>query len=113
MEREFTGECRACGETGHRRADCPSKPPSVCKLCKESGEHQISAFTRDIESLTKPGHIASECSANRMFAEFSSLGIQEMTAEEAWKLIEAADKEKDVDDIKKARHTIVSSRKHN
>jgi len=51
------------------------------------------------------GHVASECSVNRMFANFADLGITEMTAEDAWKLMEEADKEKDVDDIKKVSLT--------
>ena len=40
-----------------------------------------------------------------MFANFADLGITEMTAEDAWKLMEEADKEKDVDDIKKVSLT--------
>ncbi|KAF7193092.1 hypothetical protein HII31_05579 [Pseudocercospora fuligena] len=37
-----------------------------------------------------------------MHAMFKALGIQDASAEEAWAAVEAADKEKDVDDIKKS-----------
>lgn len=55
--------------------------------------------------LIPSGHVASDCSVNRMFANFAALGITEMSAEDAWKVMEQADKEKDVDDIKKVRLT--------
>lgn len=78
VEREFTGECRNCGEVGHRVADCPTKPAAKCKACGEEG------------------HAASECGKNRI-----TIGVQDLSLEEAWKAVEDADKEKDVDDIKK------------
>ncbi|RMY53943.1 hypothetical protein D0865_04985, partial [Hortaea werneckii] len=84
VEREFTGECNFCGQPGHRRVDCPNKPAETCKVCRQEG------------------HIAANCTANRMFAEFQNLGIQDMSAEEAWKMLQEADKDKDVIDIKKA-----------
>ncbi|KAK4626220.1 DNA-binding protein HEXBP [Fulvia fulva] len=84
VEREFTGTCRVCEQVGHRAAECPEKPPTVCKLCK--GE----------------GHIATECTINRATSMFQALGIQDMPAEEAWAALEAADKEKEIEDIKKA-----------
>ncbi|KAI6883293.1 hypothetical protein KC360_g5564 [Hortaea werneckii] len=84
VEREFTGECNFCGQPGHRRVDCPNKPAETCKICKQEG------------------HIAANCTANRMFAEFQNLGIQDMSAEDAWKMLQEADKDKDVIDIKKA-----------
>lgn len=36
-----------------------------------------------------------------MFAAFKDMAIKEMPVEDAWKMIEEADKDKDVDDIKK------------
>lgn len=44
-----------------------------------------------------------------MHAMFKAMGIQDASAEEAWAAVEAADKEKDVDDIKKVRTLIVFS----
>lgn len=82
VERAFTGDCRICGEPGHRGADCPSKPPDLCKVCKQEG------------------HMAAECSANRLFANFGKLSVQDLSVEEAWKMLEVADAAKDVDDIK-------------
>ncbi|KAI6955373.1 hypothetical protein KC321_g15795, partial [Hortaea werneckii] len=76
VEREFTGECNFCGQPGHRRVDCPNKPAETCKICKQE--------------------------ANRMFAAFQNLGIQDMSAEDAWKMLQEADKDKDVIDIKRA-----------
>lgn len=38
---------------------------------------------------------------NRIFANFADLNIEDISAEDAWKLLEAADKDRDVDDIKK------------
>lgn len=35
-----------------------------------------------------------------MIASFAEMGVKEMSAEDAWKLIEDADKDKDVHDIK-------------
>ncbi|KAI7574770.1 hypothetical protein KC343_g22944, partial [Hortaea werneckii] len=84
VEREFTGECNFCGQPGHRRVDCPNKPAETCKICKQEG------------------HVAANCTANRMFAEFQNLGIQDMSAEAAWKMLQEADKDKDVIDIKRA-----------
>lgn len=46
-----------------------------------------------------------------MFAEFQNLGIQDMSAEKAWKMLQEADKDKDVIDIKKVSCTLPESRK--
>ena len=45
------------------------------------------------------GHIATECSANRLFAAYKV--DTELTAEEAWAALKKADDDKDVDEIKK------------
>ncbi|KAK3678971.1 hypothetical protein LTR78_001424 [Recurvomyces mirabilis] len=87
VEREFTGTCNACGEVGHRRSACPSAPAQKCNVCKEEG------------------HMAADCSFNRMHAHYTDMGIKEVTAEEAWSMLESADKEKDISDIKHAMLT--------
>lgn len=89
VEREFTGECRSCGEVGHRRADCPTAPAQKCRVCDEEG------------------HVAADCTVNRMHAMFKKLGVQDMTAEQAWIAVEAADKDKDVEDIKLVCQTVL------
>ncbi|SMR43876.1 unnamed protein product [Zymoseptoria tritici ST99CH_3D1] len=81
IEREFTGECRTCGTAGHRASDCPNK---ICAACK--GE----------------GHSAENCEVNRMHAMFADMKIEEVSSDEAWNNVVAADKEKDVDDIRRA-----------
>lgn len=48
------------------------------------------------------GHGIAECTANRIFHNFANLGIKDLSAQEAWEDIVTADKDKDVDDMKKA-----------
>lgn len=36
--RVFTGTCRICNEQGHPAAECPERPPDVCKNCQQEGE---------------------------------------------------------------------------
>ncbi|KAK3707830.1 hypothetical protein LTR37_011832 [Vermiconidia calcicola] len=79
VEREFTGTCRVCEQAGHRAADCPSAPPQICKVCFQEG------------------HKGTECAANRL-----TVGLQELSVEDAWKMLEDADKDREVDSIKKA-----------
>ncbi|KAK5168181.1 uncharacterized protein LTR77_006749 [Saxophila tyrrhenica] len=78
-EREFTGDCRVCGMPGHRAAECPTKPPATCKICGEEG------------------HLQAECGVNRI-----THGIAALSGEDAYLALLEADKERDVDDIKKA-----------
>jgi hypothetical protein len=81
IDRPFDGECRQCGASGHRAADCDQKP---CKACGV------------------PGHTTEACEVNRMHAMFADMKIEEVSAEVAWENILTADKEKDVDDIRRA-----------
>lgn len=123
VEREFTGECNFCGQPGHRRVDCPNKPAETCKICKQEGMSFISLprfpvslveYSRRQAAGNGPraqltdtsGHVAANCTANRMFAEFQNLGIQDMSAEAAWKMLQEADKDKDVIDIKKVSRAL-------
>jgi len=55
--------------------------------------------------------MASECSVNRMFTNFAGMEIKELSAEEGWKNLEEADKEKDVDDIKTVRIALTAEMK--
>lgn len=82
IEREFGGTCHSCEQPGHRASDCPNK---VCDDCGEAG------------------HSKADCTANRAQSMFKALGIQDVQVEEAWKQIEAADREKDLMDLKMVR----------
>ncbi|KAK5112715.1 hypothetical protein LTR62_003813 [Meristemomyces frigidus] len=82
IEREFTGTCNACGAVGHRRAECPAAGPQLCRICKTEGHQQ------------------SECSVNRMIAAYNDMGIEDLSADDAWLKLQVADEEKDVTDIK-------------
>lgn len=36
--RVFKGPCRICDKEGHPAAECPERPPDVCKNCKMEGK---------------------------------------------------------------------------
>ncbi|KAK0774305.1 hypothetical protein LTR91_003704 [Friedmanniomyces endolithicus] len=76
-------ECYGCHKTGHLRSECPDQPAKTCNICKGD-------------------HIAAECTVSRMTAYIDGLGIPDMPADDAWKMLEAADADKDVDDIRTA-----------
>jgi len=72
---------------GHNKAECTNPRAErqfvgECRLCSQTG------------------HRATECSVNRLFTNFAGMEITEMSIEQAWKMLEQADKDKDVDDIK-------------
>jgi len=100
VEREFTGECRLCNESGHRAADCPTKPPVKCMNCKEEGQLYLQEEQRLIHAglLTrKSGHVPKDCTKNRVF-DLSD--IADATVEVAWDNLLKADAEKDLDEIR-------------
>lgn len=39
--RVFKGPCRICNEEGHPAAECPQRPPDICKNCKMEGMLRI------------------------------------------------------------------------
>lgn len=76
VDRPFTGTCNGCGLEGHRISDCPDRPAEVCRVCSQEG------------------HKAIDCKAPRkeLFKD-----APEMSAEDAWASMKAADAEKDMD----------------
>ena len=100
VERPFTGTCRLCEQEGHRAAECPLKPPTLCKICKVEGKAtRCLAKVRSMK-LTFAGHNAAECTENRLHLQFASLVVGDIGAEEAWKAVELADYENEIEDVK-------------
>jgi len=81
VEREFTGECRACGQTGHRASACPTAPAKKCRNCDEEG------------------HDAAACENPR---KINRDHIETIPAEIAWEELRAAIEDHDFDDVKAA-----------
>lgn len=88
VERPFTGTCRHCEQEGHRAAECPDKPADTCRICG------------------KEGHKAIACEELRtdLFKD-----AVEMSADDAWSKMKAADAAKDLDDFKDVRLSSLSS----
>ncbi|RKF55055.1 hypothetical protein GcC1_206031 [Golovinomyces cichoracearum] len=88
VPREFTGTCRICEKEGHRAAECPDKPVSVCRNCQEEG------------------HEAFGCENPR---KINRDHVKDMTGEEAWALMKTAIEERDLDDLKEAVEIYIKS----
>ncbi|KAJ8609849.1 hypothetical protein MRB53_038888 [Persea americana] len=69
--------------SGHRAADCPSKPPKTCKQCGQEN----------------PDHTIEECKAKKVIDDS---GVPTVTEQEAWAMIQEASSDRDVDDFKDA-----------
>ncbi|RDW62719.1 hypothetical protein BP5796_11021 [Coleophoma crateriformis] len=98
VAREFSGNCRLCDKTGHRAAECPDAPVKVCHNCREEGMIGL-ANQASITDSVEQGHAALECKNPRKIDR--SL-IEDVPAEEAWKLLKQAAEDSDMDDVKAA-----------
>lgn len=87
-ERPFTGTCRHCEQEGHRAAECPDKPADTCRICG------------------KEGHKAIACEELRTDLFKDAI---EMSADDAWSKMKAADAAKDLDDFKDVRPSLPPS----
>ncbi|KAK3657840.1 hypothetical protein LTR56_002219 [Elasticomyces elasticus] len=98
-----------CGDPQHFRKDCPTAPASNCYNCGQEGHYSSDCPEPKVEREAQPcrvcsslEHKAAECDANKLTVLIAGLDIKDMPAEDAWKMLEAADTDKDVDDIKTA-----------
>lgn len=95
--RPFTGTCRTCQAEGHTAKDCPSKPPVLCHNCKLEGLRLILLWHIYRSLIIFLGHVAKDCTARRAL---DWAGVEDMSPEEAWDALMAADKERDLDDVR-------------
>ncbi|PYI12316.1 hypothetical protein BO78DRAFT_434684 [Aspergillus sclerotiicarbonarius CBS 121057] len=72
--RVFKGTCRICEKEGHPAAECPERPPDVCKNCK-----------------------MEDCKDNR---RFDLNHIPDKLPEEAWAVLKKASDERDLEDFR-------------
>lgn len=77
--RVFKGTCRICEKEGHPAAECPERPPDVCKNCLAQGHKTI------------------ECTDNR---KFDLNFVADMLPHEGWAAMKKASDERDLDDFR-------------
>lgn len=103
VAREFTGECRLCGETGHRAADCPAAPPKICNNCGGEGKDLTNPCVVNCSYIllttASQGHAIIECKNAR---KIDRSGIEDIAPETAWTQLKTAAEERDLDDVKEA-----------
>ena len=94
--RAFAGTCRHCSKDGHRAAECPEKPEQACKNCKVAGEYCEKCISNNY-MLIFIGHFAKDCTLPR---KIDLSGVDVKSPDEAWDNLLAADKTRDLDDIR-------------
>ena len=99
LPRAFDGECRLCSKTGHLARDCPEKPAQVCRNCKAEGEYPkiLDYYNMIIFNERLQGHVAKDCNAPRAI---DWTGVPDLSPDDAWNAVAAADDEKDLDDLR-------------
>lgn len=77
--------------SGHRAADCPSKPPKSCKQCGQESDHEI-----------------QDCKVKLI----NDSNVPDVSEQEAWLMVKEASIDRDVDDFKDAIKALAKSKKY-
>lgn len=78
--------------SGHRAADCPSKPPKACKQCGQEN----------------PDHEIQDCKVKVI----DDSEVPNVSEQEAWLMIKEASVDRDIDDFKDAVKALAKATKY-
>ncbi|KAJ3502136.1 hypothetical protein NM208_g16789 [Fusarium decemcellulare] len=95
-------KCFGCGETGHRRAECPNPSEMTCRYCKQPGHMLKDCPDKPpmvCENCGEEGHMRKNCENAR---KINRDHIADMSQDEAWDKLKQAVVERDMDDAKEA-----------
>ncbi|CEI67061.1 unnamed protein product [Fusarium venenatum] len=102
-------KCFSCGETNHRRAECPNPQEMTCRYCKKEGHMRKDCPEAPVmvcENCGEEGHFRKNCEKPR---KINRDHIADVDPETAWQKIKAAVANRDVDDAKEAVNEYIKS----
>ncbi|KAL2269184.1 hypothetical protein VTJ83DRAFT_4030 [Remersonia thermophila] len=97
--RAFNGACRRCNQEGHMSKDCPNAPPPECHECQSIEHLAKDCPNRICKNCGNAGHTVSQCTEAR---KIDRSDVPDMAKDEAWEKIKQVAKTRDIDDIKEA-----------